>query len=80
MARSDTSRAGGRQLVRPGDQIQFVGRSATGYTGTDRRMRRWQITPCRAGWRLEFRDPGDTEATYAGTHPSRAAAEREANS
>jgi hypothetical protein len=40
------------------------------YAGTDRGGREWLISPARTGWRLEFRDPGDAEPTYAGTHPT----------
>jgi len=47
--------------------------SGTGHTG-----RRWQVLPVRTGWRLEFRDPGDGIATYAGTYATPAAAQRAA--
>jgi len=47
--------------------------SGTGYAG-----RRWQVLPVRTGWRLEFRDPGDGIATYAGTYATAAAAQRAA--
>lgn len=48
------------------------------YTGTGN-GRRWRITRVFTGWRLEFIDPGDTTATYAGLHTSVAAAQAEAN-
>jgi hypothetical protein len=48
------------------------------HTGTGRRGRRWRITSCYAGWRLEFRDPGDQADTYAGTHGTLEAAMVEA--
>jgi hypothetical protein len=41
--------------------------------------RRWRITPTVIGWRLEFRDRGDTEPTYAGSHPTLEAAKAEAS-
>jgi hypothetical protein len=47
--------------------------SGTGHAG-----RRWQVLPVRTGWRLEFRDPGDGIATYAGTYATPAAAQRAA--
>ena len=37
------------------------------FTGTAR-GRQWRITQSRTGWRLEFRDKGDTKSTYAGNH------------
>lgn len=48
------------------------------YTGSGN-GRRWRITRAFTGWRLEFIDPGDTAATYAGLHASVAAAQAEAN-
>jgi len=47
--------------------------SGTGHAG-----RRWQVLPVRTGWRLEFRDPGDGIAIYAGTYATAAAAQRAA--
>ena len=47
-------------------------------TGTGYADRRWQIFPVRTGWRLEFRDPGDGIATYAGTYSTVPEAKREA--
>lgn len=51
---------------------------ASGYTGTSRGGREWRITKSLTGWRLEFRDAGDREPTYAGNHASLAAAKAEA--
>jgi hypothetical protein len=58
--------------------IRFVNYHET-YSGTSGGGRRWVITATLTGWRLEFRDPGDVRATYAGTHPSVRAAQREAS-
>lgn len=41
--------------------------------------RRWRVIETRTGWRLEFRDAGDAEATYAGTHRSLESAMAEAS-
>lgn len=48
------------------------------YAGVGRRGRAWRISRTFTGWRLEFKDPGDQVATYAGTHPTVAAAQSEA--
>ncbi|MFP5253053.1 MAG: hypothetical protein ACLGH4_04585 [Actinomycetes bacterium] len=48
-----------------------------GVSGEDRRGRRWHILEERSGWRLSFRDPGDTRPTNAGVFGSLAAAQRE---
>lgn len=48
------------------------------YYGKGKGGRNWRITETLTGWRLEFRDPGDSAATYAGTHATVALAEREA--
>ena len=48
------------------------------YTGTGLAGRRWRITRAPAGWRLEFRDPGDEAFTYAATHATIFAAQSEA--
>ena len=32
--------------------------------------RLWRVVETVSGWRLEFRDAGDTGPTYAGTHRS----------
>lgn len=48
--------------------------------GIGARGRRWHVTKIVAGWRLEFRDPGDATATYAGTHGSVQSAVAEADS
>jgi len=47
-------------------------------SGTGQAGRRWQVLRVRTGWRLEFRDPGDGIATYAGTYATAAAAQRAA--
>ena len=47
--------------------------SAVGVNG-----RLWRITRASTGFRLEFRDPGDVTATYAGTHATVARAQMEA--
>ncbi len=57
--------------------IDFVERQGT-FTGTATGGRRWEITRTYTGWRLEFRDEGDTTATYAGVHRSVEAAQAEA--
>lgn len=58
--------------------IEFVEDRGT-YVGTSQEgRRRWRISPVYTGWRLEFRDEGDTTATYAGVHRSVAAAQAEA--
>jgi hypothetical protein len=38
------------------------------HVGIGPRGRRWRVVRSVSGWRLEFRDAGDTEYTYAGTH------------
>jgi hypothetical protein len=48
------------------------------YSGRDATGRQWLISPTRTGWRLEFRDPGDKDPTYAGTHPTVRDAQRAA--
>jgi hypothetical protein len=58
--------------------IEFADRSGS-YVGTDRGGRSWRISATSTGWRLDFRDPGDEAPTYAGTHASLWAAQREAN-
>ncbi|MGZ5416663.1 MAG: hypothetical protein ACXWDI_05765 [Nocardioides sp.] len=49
------------------------------YTGADLGGRTWRISRVFAGWKLEFRDSGDLEATYAGVHANLQAAQNEAN-
>lgn len=49
-----------------------------GFTGTGPDGREWRIARAVTGWRLEFRDHGDTVATYAGVHASLSAARTEA--
>lgn len=58
--------------------IEFVHRGGA-YTGAGTDDREWRITTTVTGWRLEFRDPGDAAPTYAGTHVSLEAAQREAS-
>jgi hypothetical protein len=48
------------------------------YSGAGPGQRMWRILPTLTGWRLEFRDPGDRAATYAGTFGTLHAAQREA--
>lgn len=50
-----------------------------GISGEDRQGRLWHILKERCGWRLSFRDPGDTRATNAGLFGSVAAAQQEAD-
>jgi hypothetical protein len=49
------------------------------YSGIGGDGRMWRITRAFAGWRLDFRDPGDSTSTSAGLHGSLAAAQAEAN-
>lgn len=58
-------------------RIEFVEDGGT-YTGTGKGGRKWVISRAFTGWRMEFRDNGDTVATYAGVHPSVEAAQAEA--
>jgi hypothetical protein len=48
------------------------------YSGLSDGDRLWRISPIVTGWRLEFRDPGDQVATYAGSHQTLKAARIEA--
>ena len=48
------------------------------YTGAGPGGRCWRISRVFTGWRLEFRDYGDTAATFAGVHRSVRAAQVEA--
>jgi hypothetical protein len=48
------------------------------YTGTGGTGRHWTVSRVFAGWRLEFRDEGDTATTYAGVHRTLQAAQAEA--
>ena len=57
--------------------IEFAFAEGT-YTGVGDTGRQWRITRALVGWQLEFRDPGDQTATYAGTHVSVFAAQTEA--
>jgi hypothetical protein len=58
--------------------IDFQDQGGT-YSGRGSSLRQWWITTCLTGWRLEFRDPGDLVSTYAGTHASLSAAQKEAS-
>jgi hypothetical protein len=58
--------------------IEFHEQQGT-YSGVGTHGRTWCISRTSTGWRLEFRDPGDLAATYAGTHVSVAAAQNEAS-
>lgn len=58
--------------------IEFEEHGAT-YVGTDARRRWWRIIPVRAGWRLDYRDPGDDSVWRAGVFGDLAAAQTEAN-
>lgn len=60
-----------------GVDIEFT-EERGGFTGTGKDGREWRITRTVTGWRLEFRDHGDTVATYAGVHASLSAARTEA--
>lgn len=61
----------------PPQRIRFVS-SHEIHSGTGRADRRWVIRPHPTGWHLEFRDPGDVDATYAGTYGTLKAAQLEA--
>jgi hypothetical protein len=58
--------------------IEFHEQQGT-YSGVGTHGRRWRISRTSTGWRLEFSDPGDVVATYAGTHVSVTAAKDEAS-
>jgi hypothetical protein len=49
------------------------------YSGIGPDQRMWRITRISTGWRLEFRDPGDVAATYAGTFSTVLEAQNEAS-
>jgi len=49
------------------------------HTGVGHGGRVWRIINSFAGWRMEFRDTGDTHPTYAGLHSSLQSAQAEAN-
>jgi hypothetical protein len=67
----DTTPGGAKHLI---DFTNYDG----SYSGAGRGQRMWRILPTLTGWRLEFRDPGDRAATYAGTFGTLHAAKREA--
>lgn len=68
----------GRIPVQIGRQTVLFTSADGGYMGTSEEGRTWRILRAPTGWRLEFWDPGDPRPTYAGTHPSAWAAQREA--
>jgi hypothetical protein len=49
------------------------------YVGTGAGGREWRVTPTLTGWRLQFRDTGDSTATNAGVFADIEAAKTEAN-
>lgn len=49
------------------------------YSGSSAGGRHWRIVPEHTGWRLSFRDAGDTRPTNAGVHRTVAAAMAEAD-
>lgn len=72
MTTSRSSKPSNRPAGTPvsnGAALDFTDDHGT-YSGVDEHGRQWCITRTVTGWRLEFRDPGDLTATYAGTHPS----------
>ena len=77
MTKARMGHAGGSRGGEPA-AIEFEGHGET-YRGTGRLGRQWLIRRTLTGWQLEFRDPGDVEATYAGNHASLVAAQSEAN-
>ena len=50
-----------------------------GVSGVGRKGRRWRVLEERSGWRLSFRDPGDTRDTNAGVFGTLAGAQQEAD-
>jgi hypothetical protein len=58
--------------------VDFV-ESHGSYFGAGADGRAWHITRVFAGWRLEFRDGGEADATFAGVHGSLGAAQAEAS-
>ena len=63
--------------LRDDGSISFI-QDSTGFWGTGSGQRRWHISKAVAGWRLEFKDPGDEAFTFAGIHGSIALAKHEA--
>jgi hypothetical protein len=49
------------------------------FRGTGSSGREWRISRALTGWRLEFTDPGDLAATFAGVHSTLSAAKTEAS-
>lgn len=62
----------------PDAQISFVA-DGNGFRGAGVTGRCWCITRAVTGWRLEFRDPGDDEPTYAGMFGTAEGAMQEAS-
>jgi hypothetical protein len=80
MATSEPSNRPSKRDHRPSTTAHIEFRNDQGtYSGIGTRGRRWRITPTFTGWRLEFWDPGDKRATYAGTHRTVALAQSEAS-
>lgn len=59
------------------DPIDFTEENGV-YTGVGDGGRTWTIARSLTGWRLEFRDKGDTTRTNAGNHHTLEAAQAEA--
>jgi hypothetical protein len=68
----------GEHRMRPGRQTVLFSDFRDKNSGTTEGGREWFISPTTLGWRLEFMDPGDDQATYAGTFATIGAAKREA--
>lgn len=49
------------------------------FRGSGSSGREWRISRALTGWRLEFTDPGDLVATFAGVHSTLSAAKAEAS-
>lgn len=78
MAQARRRRTGLSESRQPGPRISFLA-DETGYRGVGVSGRSWRILRAIAGWRLEFRDPGDDEPTYAGMFGTAERAMEEAN-
>jgi hypothetical protein len=58
--------------------VEFT-RESEDHVARSENGRRWRIWPIRGGWRMEFRDPSDSEPTNAGTFGALRAAQDEAS-
>jgi hypothetical protein len=67
-----------RGARRAEENIEFV-EDRSGFLGTGANGRCWRVVRAVAGWRLEFRDPGDEDATNAGIFGTKERAMGEAN-